>query len=265
MGLKQELINRLKKHNGQYFEIHLETSEGISTCSTIDCADVYNKREINKLSKKGGLFRDDLINIVERDTTVSFTLGDKDLKSVEDNTFYAYDKKQGNLDDLENWIDSFEIEYENGTTISIDVFSNEEDEAEENIKEDEIEFSINEYIKELLSRRYFPEDDQTLVEVLTTLKSLEGRDLIIEHSGDIISSTFTIEEMNLEELIGVAIVTEGICLRDSYTDTDIYISEDRIKSFESLDAESLDEGSENGYEIKFDDGSYLTIEVLKHD
>jgi hypothetical protein len=36
--------------------------------------------------------------------------------------------------------------------------------------------------------------------------------------------------MVLEELVGNAIITDGIQLRDSYSDTNIFISEDRIKS-----------------------------------
>lgn len=50
---------------------------------------------------------------------------------------------------------------------------------------------------------------------------------------------------------------------DLFHDTDICIDEEKIISFKPLDNDFLHEEAIYGYEIKFDDCSFTTIEVLK--
>lgn len=258
VGLKETLINRLKRHNGQLFEITFKTSKGFSSHSRIECGDVYIREEIKNLDEEGVYFLDDVINIVDRDTMLSFILKDEGIISVKDKDNPYITEDQG-------WLDKFDIEYDSGITICIDVFKYDVLDGDTDDEEAPIEqFNRDEYLKELLLRNYFEKDNETLINVLTTLKSLEGKDLVIEHSSNIVCYKFYIHGMVLEEVIGEAIFTGGIELRDFYNYHGICINEEKIVSFKTID-NFLDEEATTRYEIKFDDGSLTVIEVCNDD
>ncbi|MES9684334.1 hypothetical protein ABWK22_15825, partial [Gottfriedia acidiceleris] len=228
MELIEKLINRLKKYSGQSFWITFETCKGFLSHSVIECGDVYVREEIKNLDEDGAYFLDDVINIVRRDTMLSFILKDKGIKSVKDYPDIIEDAE---------CLDKFDIEYEGGIIISIVILEyydlNEETDNYETDR-DEVQteqFNRNEYIKELLLRNYFEKDNETLINVLTTLKSLEGKNLFIEHSGNIFSYNNEIYDMVFEEVIGKDIFSDGIKLKDLNYLNGICINEKKIVGF----------------------------------
>ena len=258
MELIEKLINRLKKYSGQSFWITFETCKGFLSHSVIECGDVYVREEIKNLDEDGAYFLDDVINIVRRDTMLSFILKDKGIKSVKDYPDIIEDAE---------CLDKFDIEYERGIIISIVILEyydlNEETDNYETDR-DEVQteqFNRNEYIKELLLRNYFEKDNETLINVLTTLKSLEGKNLFIEHSGNIFSYNNEIYDMVFEEVIGKDIFSDGIKLKDLNYLNGICINEKKIVGFNTFD-NSLTEEANIRHEIEFEDGSVTIIKIF---